>query len=196
MTHQRNDNNPNPKDEMRTPPWLFNLLNEKYNFTIDAACAEGNCLCPYGFYWDAHSKEDPEGRPLDALVRNWRAQYDHDGKFIEPRIYLNPPYGKGKIEPFIKKAVYEADLGATVVMLLPVDMSTKWWDYMMFANEWWRIPFRVHFYGIDGNPMKGSPWFDSIVAVFKPVHLAYQPTIRTLEVPVNVMADLRRRKKK
>lgn len=186
MSHARDESKPNPtpKDEMRTPPWLFELLSEKQGgFNVDIATNKTNSLCKE-FYWC--NEANPLGflNPDVHLVKGDNA-------------YGNPPYSKGKIAPFISKARYEASAnGATITMLLPVDFSTNWWDWMMLANEWWRIPFRVHFYGIDGKPMKGSPWFDSIIAVFKPVHLAYQPYVRTLEIPEDVMQSIRKRRKK
>lgn len=187
MTHARDESKPNltPKDEMQTPPWLFNILSEKFGgFNVDIATnGVGNSLCRQ-FYWCN------EANPLGFLNPDVHLECgDH--------AYGNPPYSKGKIEPFISKVRREASIhGATVALLLPVDMSTNWWNWMMLANEWWRIPFRIHFHGIDGQPMEGSPWFDSIVGVFRPVQLAYQPHVRTLEIPEDIMATLRRRKRK
>jgi site-specific DNA-methyltransferase (adenine-specific) len=46
--------------------------------------------------------------------------------------YVNPPY-RGKT-PWIKKAIEESRKGKTVVMLLPVDTSTKWFHDLILPN--------------------------------------------------------------
>jgi site-specific DNA-methyltransferase (adenine-specific) len=46
--------------------------------------------------------------------------------------YVNPPY-RNK-EPWIKKAIEESKKGKRVVMLLPVDTSTKWFHELILPN--------------------------------------------------------------
>lgn len=142
--HKRNDNF-NPKDEMRTPPSLFKKLDDRFQFTVDIAANVDNKLTHY-FFDDFLS----EGHHLT----------------MSDIAYCNPPYSRGKVELFVKKSYEESLKGAIVVMLLPVDFSARWWDYCMKATEWIRITSRVHFNGIDNKPIKGSPFFSSVVVVF------------------------------
>jgi phage N-6-adenine-methyltransferase len=46
--------------------------------------------------------------------------------------YVNPPYANK--EPWIRKAIEESRKGKTVVMLLPVDTSTRWFHDLILPN--------------------------------------------------------------
>ena len=154
MTHSRNaDAERTAKDEQRTPISLFNRLNAKFGFDIDAAATHGNHLCS-GYF----TRDNPIG---DALSIEWYC------KGLREVFFLNPPYSRGMIDKFVLKAYHESLKGATVVCLLPADVSTKWFQVCMAADEWIIIEGRVRFNHVDGTPIKGSPKFGSIVVVFK-----------------------------
>jgi len=77
---------------------------------------------------------------VDGLKTDW-----------ESPAFVNPPYSKPL--PWVKKAVKEAKKGISVVMLLRVDPSTKWYKLLMehgchvaFFNE------RVRFKGTTKPP--------------------------------------------
>ena len=40
---------PSEKDEWRTPPALFKILNGQFHFQLDAAATSENALCPLFF---------------------------------------------------------------------------------------------------------------------------------------------------
>lgn len=136
---------------MRTPPSLFKKLDDRFHFNVDAAANYGNQLCD-GFF----TKINP-----DALQIDW-----YSTALFRQRFYCNPPYNRVDLPKFVEKGFVESIRGATVVMLLPVDFSTRWWDYCMEAAEWIRIKGRIHFNDMYGIPIKGSPLFDSCVVVF------------------------------
>ena len=69
-------------DEWTTPRWLFDLLDEEFHFTLDAASTDENALC------ERHYTEDD-----DSLSKSW------DGEIV----WLNPPYGR-RIGAFMRKA--------------------------------------------------------------------------------------------
>lgn len=46
--------------------------------------------------------------------------------------YVNPPYSSPK--KWVKKAIYESKKGKHIVMLLRVDVSTKWYKLLMKEN--------------------------------------------------------------
>ena len=160
MSHQRNPDNPDnatPKDEQRTPLSLYNRLDRRFNFELDAACTPENCLNRnhYGF-----SKAD------DALSHDWWGYWMMDNGEYASTFFCNPGYSRGVIDQFVRKSYIESLKGVTVVILLPVDTSTRWWDYCMLASEWIRIRGRVRFNDENGNPSRGSPKFGSMVVVF------------------------------
>ena len=156
MVHKRNEFTETPKDEMRTPPSLFKKLDDRFHFDLDVACTVENCLSRncYGY-----AKGD------DAIKQDWTKFMMDNGEDANS-FYCNPPYNRVDLPKFVEKGYMESIKGAIVVMLLPVDFSTRWWDYCMEAAEWIRIKGRIHFNDMYGIPIKGSPLFDSCVVVF------------------------------
>ncbi|TCJ98815.1 phage N-6-adenine-methyltransferase [Volucribacter psittacicida] len=97
------------KDLWATPWWLFHFA-EKYlcdeKFDLDVCALEYNTKVPNNFI-------TPE---QDTLKTAWNGKY----------CWCNPPYSNPL--PFIEKAIEEQSKGKTVVMLLNVDNSTKWFE--------------------------------------------------------------------
>lgn len=89
-----------------TPQDLFDELNEKHRFLLDAAATAENTKCMRFI--------SPE---QDALAIEWKAN----------RVWLNPPYGRG-IGRWTAKAREEALKGKLVVMLIPARTDTRWWQ--------------------------------------------------------------------
>jgi site-specific DNA-methyltransferase (adenine-specific) len=129
--------------EWRTPQWLFNSLNKRFNFTLDAAASKENALVS-----KYYTMED------SGLNKSWERE----------RVFLNPPYGKD-IKYWVEKAKLEADLGAVVVALLPARTDTKWWhEFVQDKAFVYFMPGRVKFEG-DSTPKSGAP-FPSCICVW------------------------------
>lgn len=94
-------------DLWSTPQDLFDRVNAKYHFTLDACASPENAKCAAYFT-----------REIDGLQQEWFGT-----------VWMNPPYGR-TIGAWMKKA-YESSLaGATVVCLVPARTDTAWWhDY-------------------------------------------------------------------
>lgn len=136
----------NSHDLWLTPPALFEILNDEFNFDLDSAASPDNSLCPRFI----SEKEN-------ALVAPW------EGK----NVWCNPPYTL--IGPFVKRA-YEEHLTQknTVVILIPSYTDPKYWrDYVTKAHEIRHLVGRLQF--IDGltKTKKQSARFPSTVVVFK-----------------------------
>jgi phage N-6-adenine-methyltransferase len=155
----------NDKDEWETPRWLFDFLDDEYNFQVDVAATQQNALCP-GYY----TKED-DALSLDTWIDD---DFDEHDQIIGEGIYrffMNPPYSGGKIGLFMKKAYEEYEKGAFVASLIPVNSDTGYWHkYVMKATEIRFIEGRVKYIGYDksGNKIKNSPTFPSCVVIFDP----------------------------
>jgi site-specific DNA-methyltransferase (adenine-specific) len=176
VSHKRTSKIVTPKDEWGTPQWLFDLLNQEFHFSLDAAADGTNYKCK-GYC-------DPLG---DSLKIDWT--YHSCGGSV----YLNPPYSAGNIDKFMQKAYEESLKGAVVVCLVPCATDTRWWhNYAMKAQEIRFIKGRVRFVGYDedGNQVKNSPTFPSCVAIFKPtsglIPRAYPWIGETIEQPKKV----------
>jgi phage N-6-adenine-methyltransferase len=167
MVHVRNEFITTPKDEMRTPVSLFKKLDERFHFDCDVAATEDNTLCNTFFAKAFSNKENPLELhkipfEVDAIAADWCSHLRIGCRTF----YCNPPYNRVDLPRFVQKGYEESVKGATVVMLLPVDFSAKWWNYCMKAAEWIRIKGRIHFNGVDNQPIKGSPFFSSVIVVF------------------------------
>jgi len=158
MTNKRNDGNVSVKDEARTPMNIFIPLDAEFHFDLDAAATPANALCP-GYY----TKED------DALsdMCPWYEDHGEDGCIKS--IWCNPPYSNCNILKFVHKAYLESGKGATVVLLIPSDPSTQYFDFCyQNSSEIIFMQPRVRFNNPDGTPMKGSPQTGSMIVVFRP----------------------------
>ena len=145
----------NIKDLWQTPKDLFNKLDEEFHFDIDAAWSRENCLCDIGFY---RGEKDSFETAWYLITRK-----DH------PVIFINPPYSRGNIAKFCKKIVKESRRGCTVVALLPMDCSTKYFhDYILpYAYEIRFLKRRVKYISPETGKPIGSPPFVSIIVVWK-----------------------------
>jgi len=98
------------RDEWRTPPELFELLNREFDFYGDAAATSENNLC--NRFLSPIMK--------DALSCDWVEQGGPQTWF------MNPPFSQAAA--FLAKANEEAKKGATVVCLVRGGApETKWW---------------------------------------------------------------------
>lgn len=162
MTHKRNDGKTIEKDEARTPANIFEILDSRYHFTIDVAVS---------------LLYNSDGEPYDtnSLCDEYVYVSDNHLGFLDSTLHLtkkdiaycNPPYSRGNIEAFCKKAYEESISGAVVVMLLPMDSSTQWFHkYCSKAYKWIIFAPRVKFLHPNGIPFDGSPKFGSFACVF------------------------------
>ncbi len=71
-----------------------------------------------------------------TLSKGELRMFDGLGDF-KHRTFINPPYSKPA--PWVEKAISESKKGKTIVMLLPVDTSTKWYAKLIEAkaNIFW-----------------------------------------------------------
>lgn len=118
-------------DEWRTPRDLFERLDREFDLEWDAACDSQNCLPMNGCF--EHGD--------DSLKLNW-SEHAHS-------IWLNPPYSRGNIEPFMEKAAEQFQLGCHIVCLIRMDPSTQWFQEYVdgVATEIRMLSRRVRFQG-------------------------------------------------
>jgi phage N-6-adenine-methyltransferase len=127
-------------DMWATPQDLFDQLNAQYHFKTDVCAIPENAKCTRYF--------SPE---QDGLKQLW------DGV-----CWMNPPYGRG-IGAWIKKAYESAQVGATVVCLIPARTDTSWWHDYVVKGKITFIRGRLKFGG-----HKNSASFPSAIVVFTP----------------------------
>lgn len=112
-------------NEWSTPQDFFDLLNDEFHFTLDAAASAKNAKCELYL-----TQED------DALNCRWGSK---------SRVFLNPPYGR-EIGKWIEKAATEPT--ELTVMLIPARTDTKAWHQWIFGKAEVRfVPGRLKFGG-------------------------------------------------
>lgn len=104
MTQYRGAKAPeNIKDQWETPDFIFNVLNEVFHFTVDAAANADNAKLPR--YW---SIDD------DGLKQDWSNE----------RVFCNPPHSNGAYGEWTQKAANEKE-NLLSVLVLPANLETK-----------------------------------------------------------------------
>lgn len=104
----------------------------------------------------------PSNPDFDGLSIDWKSP-----------AFVNPPYSRGNVMLWVKKAIEQQQKGVYVVMLLRVDVSTNWYRFLVesdchiaYFNE--RLEFQ------DSN---GSPNFCSML-VFLSQSNPKEPSLR------------------
>lgn len=129
------------KENWTTPQWLFDQLNEEFDFTLDAAASDDNAKCQKYF------TERENG-----LLRSWEGE----------TVFCNPPYGR-ELAEWVKKAYEEGQKpGTTVILLIPSRTDTRFFhDYILGKAEIRFLKGRLKF----GDAKNSAP-FPSLIAVY------------------------------
>lgn len=141
----------------RTPPELFDPLNDEFRFDLDAAADQTSALLPKYFGPGSVLAENA------LAVRDWSM---HAGS-----IWLNPPYSRKlrlSLEPWLQHASRQR---AIVVALIPARTDTLWWHNVILptATEVRFINGRVDFLHPDtGLPGTSGGSFPSALIVWEP----------------------------
>lgn len=109
-------------DEWQTPSWLFDELNEEFNFDIDLTANAGNSKCI--LYCDDYLKDNIQSVYNNMTNYPNLQQYIKDNLLRNNSCFMNPPYSNPK--PFIEKA-WEDSKYCKIVCLVKCDPSTRWW---------------------------------------------------------------------
>ncbi len=157
------------KDSWRTPQLLFRRIQREMGitFTLDPCTTENNPLRTPKFF----TKKE------NGLLQSWKQEI----------VYMNPPYSRNNIDKWVAKAKHEAQAhyGTVVVALLPL-RTAQWFRKNILPGfkiirdlEKWRYELdhsdcgvfflekRVKFIDPEiGAAIKGSPNFDSILAIW------------------------------
>ena len=147
------------KQDYGTPLWLYDLMDEEYNFDLDVCANEQNHKCDR-YYNEKDNALDPDIR--------WNATS-----------FCNPPYGRNTIGPWIQKAQEEGIINRCkyplpkIVCLIPARTDTIWWHtWCLKAQEIRFIKGRIKFIG-----GKHSATFPSAIIIFTGYQIEYNNPI-------------------
>jgi phage N-6-adenine-methyltransferase len=158
-----------------TPQWLFDVLDQEFRFTLDAAADWTNTKCPRFFgAQDPRTHRGAVGLAFslnpDALsMPHW--VYDKPEGGV-PAVWCNPPYSKknGGILPWMVRGLATARSGAVCVMLIYARTDTKAWSLChRYAHEIRLITGRLKFNPPpDYNGVATAAGAPSAIIVFRP----------------------------
>lgn len=129
MKANNGSGNNEERDEWQTPQWLFDNLNNQYEFKSDCCASKENTKCKHYY-----TKEKP---------------FEDFSQDIVDMAWMNPPFSKASemFEHFFKVikqgvAIYRCD-----------NMETRIWQEVIFPNaSWVFIPNkRIAYEGMNGN---------------------------------------------
>ena len=129
-------------DEWSTPQYLFDALNDEFNFTLDPCATTHNAKCSRYFT-----------REQDGLRQDWS----------QHRVFCNPPYGR-QMREWAKKCCEAAASGALVALLAHARTDTIWFQDWVYnkASEIRFVRGRLKF----GAGTQSAP-FPSLIAVYR-----------------------------
>lgn len=149
----------------RTPPDLFAWIARKFGpFSVDGAANEQNHLCDVWF---------GPGSPFeaDALAATWGPSDDRP-----VHVFINPPYGRGYLDRFMRKAHLEAkECRAATTLLIPATTEVPWFHDLVWSErvgaarlgvDLHFIRKRVRFCRPDGS-VAGTPGMGSMIVRFR-----------------------------
>ncbi len=126
------------KTNWETPQELFDRLNEKYHFTLDAAASDEN-----------HKVDKYYTATTNGLMQDWGGQ----------TVFCNPPYGSKDTGEWTKKCYEESRKpGTTIVLLIPARTDRHSFHDYIYNKPGVTITFlrgRLAF-EINGKPMLGK----------------------------------------
>jgi phage N-6-adenine-methyltransferase len=160
-----NSNTPEEeRDLYQTPDDIFEEISKVYGpFLVDAAANESNHKCEIWF---------GPGSPFltNALTGTWCPVPG------EVKVFCNPPWSRGNIYAFMRKATIEhAERRALTTFLLPATTDVKWfhdfvWDSRRSQfHPWLRVFFmtpRVRYVRPNGTVAE-SPGIGSMIVSFR-----------------------------
>lgn len=100
-----------------TPSWLFDPLNARHRFDLDAAASKGNAKCRRYFTEEQN-----------ALTRAWRCRCG----------FLNHPYGQqpgNDVWTAYARRQVELGIARSLCLLVPVKAETAWYQDVIWGDN-------------------------------------------------------------
>ena len=122
-----------------TPQDFYECLDNEFHFALDAAATDKTAKCRLYY--------TPE---TDGLAQSWD---------VGGAVFCNPPYGR-QVGQWVRRALFAAVAGNTVVMLLPARTDTAWFHDYIYKRNGVEIRFlrgRLRFGGVK-RPPRSRAW--------------------------------------
>lgn len=131
-------------DDVATPDDLYKALNEEFKFDFDP--------CPLGGKPLLNPKDsNPKDSDPKDVNQNPKDEKKYDGLEVDwgKSNYVNPPYSE--IKEWLKKAIKEMKKGNKSVFLIPLRLSSVYWEQYVYpyASEIRPIAGYIKFKGYE-----------------------------------------------
>ncbi len=149
-------------DELRTPAYLWDWLNRRFQFNLDAAASHANaktdiyCTAEGTFASGRGVLAPPPWLDDDGLTYSWACS----------RVFVNPPYSRPLLGQFIAKAIEERDRANIIVMLVKCDTSTG--NYRLLQQYAHIEHLRRVRYEDEAGKLLPAATFASCIAILRP----------------------------
>lgn len=150
------------RDCYRTPRYLVEWIKNNFHTNIDGCASSENKTHPFYIGLDHGNTK------FSNFLFVKHEELEELLNCNQPRLFINPPYSNPM--PFVKKTIELMKKDVFIVLLLPADKSTKWFEEIAEnATEIIDIVGgRVNFLNpITGEEVKGNNK-GSLIAVFNP----------------------------
>jgi phage N-6-adenine-methyltransferase len=128
---------------------VFDAIDNEFNFGLDAAASNDNHKC------ETYMTKDQ-----NALMMDW--------SFNSKSVWINPPYGRGMIKPFMQKAIEQKAKGVTSVLLVPATMEAKWLPINQVSEIRIITGGRLSFYHPTTKKIVAGNTKGSMLVIFRP----------------------------
>jgi len=145
----------------QTPDPILDRVKRVGPIGLDPA---SNSTNPTGARIFITAEDDPCG-----LFSDWRELA------ADALAYVNPPFGRGHMDPWAAKIISEAAKDAEVIALVRGDTSTRWARELINASSLICYPPRIKFKGATG-----SPNFSNAIHYFGPRPITFTNAFSTL----------------
>lgn len=135
----------NWRDNWHTPEQLRLRVLSEHPISLDAAACADSALVP-NYLGPDHEQVSRR----DALQCDW-ASLAGGGV-----IWLNPPYSAPLLQTFLATAIATVEQGTTVLSLLPVATSSRWW-FTFVTSQPCRVEFIPYRLAFGGPHASGRP---------------------------------------
>lgn len=135
--------------EYETPGWIYSQFDHAYRFTYDPFASEGNAKV--GLFSTLEGTFEQVASPDPEVWEKYRVRQlsganGLEAPWTDQAVFCNPPYGRGLIEPCVRKMAEEAGRARLIFALLPAATDAEWFQRWVFPNaDVTFLPFRIAF---------------------------------------------------
>lgn len=146
-------------DEWRTDPRVLNFVKDRKacEIILDVATNGYNSVAPYFI-----TKEQ------NSLIFDWYGLFVNLSLCCEQIAWMNPPFSRGNLPEFTKKAYHEGQKGLNLAGIVPLDCTQWAREWVWGKAEVWIPDERICYINPDTGKAEKSPEKPSMLIFYGP----------------------------